>query len=190
MEDGWMEGWSECLWETETQTKRLTGTWLADISLVVWYSMNETPLVLVCLDCVCEKRWWCRNKEPSRDLCSSDRETKKRWRDKMQWPRQKSETEIARVGNNLFSLCAWLAGVLYLAPSPNTACLHTQTQKKSLVIADVYKYIYTEWVFFHRNCLIVHGGKTVLLEILSPPITSSDVHFCCLLTLLSVVLKG
>lgn len=119
------------LWETET--KRHTGIWPADISLVVWYSMNETPLALVCLECVCKKRWWRRNKDLLRDLYSPDRETK-RWRDKIERPRQKrerrSETEIARVRNNLFSLCAWLAGVLYLTPSPNTACLHAHKHRK------------------------------------------------------------
>lgn len=61
-------------------------------------------------------------------LYSPDRETK-RWRDKIRMTKTKererrSRAEIVRVRNNLFSLCAWLVGLLYLTPSPNTACLH------------------------------------------------------------------
>ena len=54
--------------------------------------MNETPPppALVCLECVCEKRWRRRNEELSRDLDSPDRETK-RWRDKIEWPRQREK---------------------------------------------------------------------------------------------------
>lgn len=100
---------------------------------VIQYEWNTSSSAgCVCLECVCENWQW-RNKDLSRDLYSSDRETK-RWRDKIERPRQKrerrSKMEMERVRNNLFSLCAWLAGVLYLTPSPNTACLHRHKRRK------------------------------------------------------------
>lgn len=98
---------------------------------VMQYEWNTSSSSGVCLECVCKKRW--RNKDVSRDLYSPDRETK-RWRDKIRVTKTKekrrSKAEIVRVRNNLFSLCAWLVGVLYLTLSPNIACLCRRKYRK------------------------------------------------------------
>lgn len=89
-----------CKEETEAQTKTLAGTWSADISLVVRYSMNEIPPALVCLS-VFVRRDDGGETETSREICVQQR---KRYRDKIERPRQKrerkSKTELARVRNN------------------------------------------------------------------------------------------
>lgn len=93
---------------------------------------NTSSSAGVRLECAAARRDDSGDTETSPEMCI--RQTK-RWRDKIGQPRQKREgrsrAEIVRVRNNLFSLCAWLVGVLYLTPSPNTASPCRQTERRT-----------------------------------------------------------
>lgn len=114
--------------------------------------MNETPppQALVCPECVREKRWWRRNKDLSRDLDSPDGETK-RWRDKIERPRQKREgrrkTEREREGEsetiNVVCVLGWLVCSQRCTSSDTTPQI---SSRLSWFLEDVC----TELPVFHR----------------------------------------
>lgn len=147
-----------CYWEIEAQTKKTYRNMATRHSShpVMQYEWNTSSSAGVCLECVCKKRW--RNKDVSRDLYSPDRETK-RWRDKIRVTKTKekrrSKAEIVRVRNNLFSLCAWLVGVLYLTLSSNIACLCRRKYRKKISHLCWYLGGHPHWAaVFHSRKLL------------------------------------
>ncbi len=104
---------SVCLWETEAQTKRRYRNMASRhfSRRVIQYEWNTSSSACVCLRSVFVRRDDGGETKTSWEICvhQTDRETK-RWRDKIEQPRQKRERRRETQSETIYLVCVlgWL----------------------------------------------------------------------------------